>query len=363
MSERRILIANPFGVGDVLFTTPVVRALRDYFPKATLGYLCNRRTEEMMRVNSCIDAVFVFEKDEYRRLWKESKRKCLQQFLKLLQEIRRCQFDTLVDFSLNWHYSFLGALLGVRRRIGFNYRGRGRFLTRRQDLPGFEEKHVVEYYLGLLKFLGVPFLQSPRMEFPLLEEDRRWAKAFLEAHKIPSEKTIFGMAPGGGTTWGDSASYKHWPKGHYRQLANRLLEDREGVFLLFGDERERPLCEEIAKGVLGRSVVAAGKTTLRQLRALLERCTMLVCNDGGILHVGVSADIPTLSFYGPVDPVVYGPFPSGERHGVLTIPLCCRPCYRRFKYPLCERQVCLEWISPEQAFREASRLLDAAAVS
>jgi len=363
MNTRRILIANPFGVGDVLFTTPVVRALREHFPDVTLGYLCNRRTEEMMRANSCLDAVFVFEKDEYRKLWRRSKGKCLQQFFALLKEIRRHRFDTLVDFSLNWHYGFWGTLLGIRRRIGFNFRGRGRFLTRRQDLSGFEEKHVVEYHLELLKLLEIAVPPAPQMEFPIIEEDRRWARVFLDSHKIPGEKTLLAMAPGGGTTWGRSASYKHWPKGHYIRLANLLLGEREGTILLFGDEGEVPLCEEIAKGISGKSVVAAGRTTLRQLRSLLEKCALLICNDGGILHVGVASGIPTLSFYGPVDPVVYGPYPSHERHCVLTTPLCCRPCYRRFKYPFCERQVCLEWIAPERAFEEACRLLERAAVS
>ena len=363
MNRKRILIANPFGVGDVLLTTPVVRSLREYFPEAELGYLCNRRTEEMTRTNPCVDVVFAFEKDEYRHLSKNSKKDFLRSFLKLLQEIRRHRFDTLVDFSLNWHYGLAAALLGIPKRIGFNYRHRGRFLTQHKELHGFEERHVVEYHLELLDLLGIPSPGSPKTEFHVLEEDRLWAREFLTSHNVMTNRLVIGMAPGGGTTWGKSASYKHWPKGHYVHLANRLLESRKGSILIFGDKGEVPLCEEIAEGIHGRSVVTAGKTSLRQLYALIEKCALLVCNDGGALHLAVSAAVPTLSFFGPVDPTVYGPFPVNERHRILTIPLCCRPCYRRFKYPVCERQVCLEWVTPERAFEEVSSLLEGSIVS
>ncbi len=362
MTPRRILIANPFGIGDVLFTTPCLRSLREHFPDAFIGYVCNRRTEELMRVHPCLDAVFVFEKDEYRKLWRESVWGFLRAFLKFLREVRSKRFDTLIDFSLNWHYGFFGYLLGIPARIGFNYRNRGKFLTKSLLLSGFEEKHVVEYHLELLTLLGISEPHPARMEVHVSEEDRLWAKDFLESRGVSGETPLIGIAPGGGTTWGASASYKHWPKGHYVTLAGRLLGSLEGAILFLGDSSERAVCEEIARALSGKSVVAAGETTLRRLYALMARCRLVICNDGGILHLAVSANVPTLSFFGPVDPVVYGPFPTDARHRVLTTPLCCRPCYRRFKYPFCERQVCLEWILPEKAFEEAKHLLEGALV-
>ena len=136
---RRFLIYNPHGIGDVLFTTPLVRALRGAFPEARIGYLCNRRVEGLVRTNPRVDHVFVFEKDECRSLWKKSPAESLWKFLLFLREIQQFHFDTLVDFSLNWHASFFASLLGIRSRIGFDFRHRGRFLTERLYLEGFED--------------------------------------------------------------------------------------------------------------------------------------------------------------------------------------------------------------------------------
>ena len=130
IKAKRILIVNPFGIGDVLFTTPMVRGLREAYPDATLGYLCNRRVDELVRTNVHLDLIFIFEKDEYRTLWRRSKKECLRMFFRFLKEIRSQRFDVLMDLSLGWHYSFLGWLLGIPTRIGFNYRRRGRFLTK-----------------------------------------------------------------------------------------------------------------------------------------------------------------------------------------------------------------------------------------
>ncbi|MFH1857715.1 MAG: glycosyltransferase family 9 protein, partial [Candidatus Omnitrophota bacterium] len=308
MSGERVLIANPFGIGDVLFTMPLLRSLREALPDATLGYLCNRRVEELMRVNPCVDAVFVFEKDEYRVLWKQNKREWLRNFLKLLKEIRRRRFDTLIDFSLNWHYSFLAMLLGIRRRVGFNYRRRGKFLTDSKTVKGFDDRHMVLYYLELLEVLGIHRSESPRLEYVIPDEDRRWAKEFFDANGIPQDGIVIGMTPGGGASWGRYSSYRHWPKDHYTTLVHRLFSEGNRTLLLFGDSQDTPLCEAVAKAASGKAVVTAGKTTLRQLFALMERCHLYVGNEGGILHVAVATGVPSVTFFGPVDEKIYGPF-------------------------------------------------------
>src|SRR3989338_9165939 len=134
MSEpRRIRIVNPFGIGDVLFSTPLVRAVRRAFPQAYLAYLCNRRTEEILRRNEHLNELFIYERDELVALWKQRKRSAITAVMSLLRAIRRRRFNLVIDLSLGERYSFLLALLGVGRRIGFDYRRRGRFLTHRRS--------------------------------------------------------------------------------------------------------------------------------------------------------------------------------------------------------------------------------------
>lgn len=103
---KKILIVNPFGIGDVLFSTPIIRALRRNLPGAFFGYLCNRRAYPVLETNSDINKIFIFEKDEFRVLWKKSKIKFFKEFFALLNSIRKARFDTVIDLSLSDRYSF-----------------------------------------------------------------------------------------------------------------------------------------------------------------------------------------------------------------------------------------------------------------
>ncbi|MBN3040300.1 MAG: hypothetical protein JW867_04170, partial [Candidatus Omnitrophica bacterium] len=104
MRIKRILIFNPFGIGDVLFSTPLVRNLKDSFPEAKITYLCNRRTLPILKGNIFIDELLVFEKDEWRALARDSKINFIKHFFSFRNQIRQGNFDILFDLSLNPQY-------------------------------------------------------------------------------------------------------------------------------------------------------------------------------------------------------------------------------------------------------------------
>src|SRR3989338_9937536 len=168
---RRILIVNPFGIGDVLFSTPLIRSVRRAFPNAYLAYLCNRRTEEILRRNEHLNELFIYERDEIVALWKRRKRSAVSAVLSLLRAIRRRRFDLAIDLSLGERYSFLLMLLGVRRRIGFDYRRRGRFLTHRLIVDGYHGDHGGEHDARLWRSLGIR-RRNRHWEWPVSEADR-----------------------------------------------------------------------------------------------------------------------------------------------------------------------------------------------
>ncbi|MBI4227461.1 MAG: glycosyltransferase family 9 protein, partial [Candidatus Omnitrophica bacterium] len=134
LTLSKILIVNPYGIGDVLCTLPLIQALREARPDITVGYLCNRRTESLVRAFPGISAVRVFEKDEFRALWRESTARWLSAGRALAGALRADRWDVAFDLSLNWQFSAALAALGIPRRIGFDYRRRGRWLTDRVPL-------------------------------------------------------------------------------------------------------------------------------------------------------------------------------------------------------------------------------------
>ncbi len=345
---KTFLIINPFGIGDVLFTTPLVANVRRVYPQAFIGYLANRRSLPVVESNPKIDRVYVYERDEF-------KADLIRRWIGLFQELRHRRFDVSFDFSLNSSFGFLSMACGIKRRVGYDYRGRGYFLTDKVLLQGYESRHVVKYYLDLLtKVGGHP--QEHSLELFIDQKHRQWAKDWVKTQGIDLNKKIIAVVPGGGASWGRDAAQKRWPMEQYAALADKIIAKSKAAIILMGDHKEKSLSQELARQCSYPVYDAVGSTSLLQMAALFQLCHLVIVNDGGPLHVAVAGGIKTVSIFGPVDPVVYGPYPIAE-HVVIQKGLACQPCYRQFRKAACEHLGCLNHLSVDEVFHRIERLL------
>src|SRR5207248_2863335 len=131
-------------------------------------------------------------------------------------------FDVVLDFSLNTSFGFLSKMCGIKRRIGYDYRGRGRFLTDKVFLKGYEGRHVVEYYLDLLTKLDIPVLERS-LEIFIDPVHKQWAQDWLKGQNIDSTKPLIAVIPGGGASWGKDAAHKRWPAAQYASLVDKIV--------------------------------------------------------------------------------------------------------------------------------------------
>lgn len=360
---KRILIVNPYGIGDVLFTLPLVRALREALPSATLGYLCNRRTEGLVRMFPDIQMVRVFEKDEFRAQWRRSIPQWATAIRRFAQELRRDRWEAAMDLSLNWQFGAVLAGLGIPQRYGFDFRGRGRWLTHRLPLSGFEGRPVADYYLDLLRLLGLPRPASPTLSLPLPGSAVSQAKAWLAQAGVAGDRPIIGLTPGGGASWGPQGAAKHWPPASFAELGDRLAETARGQLVLFGDASDRPACEAVARVARHPATIPGPAPSLPILAAALAQCRLVVGNDSGALHLAAAVGAPSITIFGPASPVVYGPYPptANGRHHVAVKLLACRPCYAKFRLPPCPWDFrCLTTLAPDEVYAAAEPLLAAA---
>ena len=337
----RILIINPFGIGDVLFTTPLVSQLRQVYPDAFIAYMANRRALPVIETNPKIDRIYIYERDEF-------KDDLVASWSKLFQTIRQERFEVVFDFSLNASFGFFAMIAGIKQRIGYDYRGRGRFLTDKMPLKGYEGRHVVEYYSDLLRFLNIP-LKSNLMEVFVPQADQQWAKQWIKEQKIQEGQLIIAVIPGGGASWGKDAAQKRWPVAQYASLVDKIVAKSKAAIILMGDQKEQALSQELARQSSYPVYDAVGKTSLMQMAALLQLCSFAIVNDGGPLHLAAASGVKTVSMFGPVDPVVYGPYPLSA-HLVIQKGLACQPCYRQFRKAGCTHLSCLRDLSVEDVF-------------
>ncbi|MEW6407157.1 MAG: glycosyltransferase family 9 protein [Patescibacteria group bacterium] len=352
----RILIINPFGIGDILFTTPIIRAIKENDPTSFVGYLCNKRTKPILVKNVFVDKVFEYEKDDYRNLWKTSKIECLKKFFSFLNTIKKDGFDFVIDLSLGKNYSFFCWLIGIKKRVGFNYKNRGIFLTEKIDLKCYENKHVVKYYLDLLNFLKIRPSTS-NLDLFLDKTDDNFADFTLNELGIKNTELLVGVAPWGGASWGKDAKYKQLSIDTYIELINSLVEKYSAKIILFSSPEEKENCQNLINLVKYPIINFCGKTNITQFAALAKKCKLLVTNDGGPLHIAVALDVKTISIFGPVDENVYGPYPKSENHIIIKKDLDCRPCYKNFKMPRCQDQKCLNLIKSSDILDKIGGLL------
>jgi lipopolysaccharide heptosyltransferase II len=365
----KFLIINPFGIGDVLFTTPVIRALKEKYPDSFIGYWCNERVGGLLKSDPNINKIFDLSRGDIKRIYSGLKgiNKGLKGFvalLNLIRKIKKEKFDVAFDFSLDSRYGLWSKLAGIKKRIGFNYKGRGRFLTDKIDLKGYSDKHVVEYYADLLKFiepwcrahLSVPY----NLSLTVAKEKGSQAKNKLVGLDIKSFDTVVGIAMGGGASWGKDALYKQWPAKKFGELADRLIRDSNTCIVLLGSSDEKPLADIVGK--MGndnkRMIDLTGKLSLEELAAIMKELKLLICNDGGPLHMAIALGISTISIFGPVDERVYGPYPTCEKHIVVKKDISCRPCYKDFRFKGClNSRRCLEDITVDEVYDKVNTLL------
>jgi ADP-heptose:LPS heptosyltransferase len=146
--------------------------------------------------------------------------------------------------------------------------------------------------------------------------------------------------------------WKQWPVERYRAVVERLLGEMPGAcFLLFGSPSEIAMVEQMASGLGPRVSVAAGKTTVRQVAALIEKCDLLVCNDSGLMHAAGAVGTPVVAIYGPTD--IKRTAPLGPLDSVVRHELPCSPCFKLEgdeQVHLCPHHDCLMTIRTEEVF-------------
>ena len=352
---QKYLIINPFGIGDVLFTTPVIKALKKKHPDCFIGYWCNERVGELLRGEPRIDRVFALSRGDIKRTYKSSLLKRMKALLGLINDIRREKFNIVFDYSLDSRYGLWSKLAGIKRRIGLDYRKRGRFLTDKVGLNDHAGRHIIERNLELLRFIDIEPLDKS-LELVISEEDKAKARRTLKERAVTPTDNLIGVAPGGGASWGENAIYKQWPAEKFGQLAGMLIKDPNIRIVLLGNEEDRPLSECVSR--VARVIDFTGKLNLIELTAIMSELKLLVCNDGGPLHMAVALGVSTVSVFGPVDEKVYGPYPPSAKHIAVKKDMSCRPCYKDNRFDGCTNdKKCLEGITVDEVFEKVRNSL------
>lgn len=325
---RRVLVVQPYGIGDLLFITPVLRALRLIPTVERIDLMIGSRTRAVIQGNPHVDDIVVIDKDKMHGSSRSENFRFLQA---LGKELKKNKYDLLIDYSMRGEYAFLGRFfLGISKRAGYAYKNRAFFHNIRLPIPdGFQGKHAVDYACDLAEQAGVT-VKDRFVEFFFSQNQSHTLDAVLTP-QIPAD--YIALSLGGGESWGKDAHLKRWSVANFAEFSQYLLA-KSGAqkIILIGSVGERELAEEFLK-----SNVAAedwtGKLSITETAWVIKKSRFFVGNDGGLLHLARAVFKPVIGIYGPADPQVYGPYPQGVDSAAIYQPsVDGKPRYFRFRY-------------------------------
>ena len=348
-----ILLIRPDHLGDLLFATPAIRALRAALPQVYIACLVGPWSKAVLRNNPHLDEVMTCPFPGFTRRPKPSPLQPYSLLWRYARWLRARRFDLAVVLRFDhWWGALLAYLAGIPRRVGYDVAEVRPFLT--EAVPYVPGRHEVEQNLALVERAAgceLPMADSP-LEFHLTAEDRAFAEGFLTERGVRKGDLLVCVHPGAG------APVKLWREAAWAQVGDALAQRYGAKIILTGSAGERPLCEAIARRMAAEPIVAAGETTLGGLAALMARSRLVLGVDSGPLHLAVAVGAPTVHLYGPVDSRTFGPWGDPARHVVITSNMDCIPCNRLDYAPEeLDEHPCVRNIPAERVLEAAERLL------
>ena len=302
-APRRQLLLTLLPIGDTLFATPTIRALRRGHPRAHITALVYPSNAGILAGNPDIDSLILHPTGGDFPGWPA--------YLRFLWGLNHRHFDLLVQFGpAQW---WLTQLIRPhrRRRVPFPFW--------RWFLPGgsrpWRWRHAVSSYATSLS-PEERLLVPPGPVLTLRERDRAWiASTFAGSHG-----PLIALHPGGEGFRG----MKRWPLSRFLALAVALQRRYPATIVVLGGKDELEHAERLVAGVPG-ALSLAGRLDLGQTLAVLERCMLFVGNDSAPLHMAAALGIPTVGIFGPTDPTNFRP--RGVRVRIVRSDLACSPCF------------------------------------
>ena len=322
----------------MVLLTPALRALKRTYPQSRVTLLLRPLVAELMATHPYLDEVIVDNKGQHRS------------HLKSLWQLTRCIQRDAFDLAVVLHptsirNALIPFLVGIPERIGTNINGRGILLTK--TCPNLQEPHEVHRYLQVLKLIGIN-TEDASLEFWHTDVDRQAVRQMLIDRRIAHKERLIGVNLG--TTW----QTKQWEVRKFAVALTQLQNIIKVRFVLTGHASETSLGETLERMANASIINLIGATTLTQLGALIECCSLYLTSDSGPMHIAAAVGTPTIALFGPTSTARHRPYADG--HCVIEKPVSCRPCYKRTCKLKESPNLCMTEIKPEEVIEKVIQL-------
>lgn len=301
-------------LGDVLLTTPIIRALKTKYPDTKIDFLVREEYADAVKLNPYLNFVYVLSRSEKMNL--------------LIKIIMENNYDFIIDLQNNLRSRTLRTKLNT---VSYSY-----------SKPTFEKFLLVRFKINLLKqFKSIPQRYSEAL--PGLMLDDKGLELFLPqstGSKLIGANKYIGLIPG------SKHFSKRWPPEYFIELGNKLLL-HDFVPVILGGRDDKELCESISSGI-SSSINLGNDNNLFQTASDMKLCTVIVSNDSGLMHTAVAVGTPVIAIFGS-SVKDFGFVPYGAKNLILeNNSLSCRPCSHIGRNSCPQRHFkCMREITPQ----------------
>ena len=322
----KILVIALSGIGDALMFTPALRLLRNSKPDVRIDALVMfRGVKEMYERNENIDNVIHFD----------FLNKGAFAALKFVAGLRG-KYDASINVypSNRKEYNIINFLIGAKKRAGARYLRRDRrelgFLNNVRITEN-DSVHNVRTNIKLAGALtGALLSGEPPLNFPLTDEDEKFAAGFISSNNIKNDDTLIGFHPGSATL--KNHIKRRWEPEKFAELGKRLIDKENAKVLIFGGPEEKELKEKIIADINSTSAFFVSSGNLAESAALIKRCSVFVSNDSSLMHVAAAMNKNVVAIIGPTNSNYIHPWKTD--YNIVTLNLDCSPCFIYSPRPL-----------------------------
>jgi heptosyltransferase-2 len=309
----KVLVIRFSSIGDILLSSPLVRAMRKRFPACQIDFVAKTQYADLVRYNPHLSNVIEFPDGG-----------TVAELRALRKRIYGTDYDLIIDIHDNLRSRFL--CLAARNVVRVKKRKLARWFlinTKWNLYPSLGgSPSVAERYLEPLAHLGVQNDNSG-LEVFFPPEIEKKAERLLAS--LNHRQTIIGLAPAA------VHATKMWTMEGFAQVGVTLATELNADVALFGSAQDLERCKLIeqmicAKRTSMRVLNLAGKTTLLEAASVMDRCAVVISNDSGLMHLAAARKRPVVAIFGSTVQE-FGFFPYGTRSIVVeNRNLECRPC-------------------------------------
>ncbi len=292
LNHKKIVVTFLMHLGDVILTTPFLEVLRRLAPDSHITYVVDKKVADVVRYSPFIDEIVEVDKkgkdDSISALWR------------IGRALHAKRPDVVINLHPNERTSFLAFAIGAPTTVGMSHFLFRPFMTKVTRLDR-KNLHAARMYVNVLEQLGATHTEEHGLHIELCEAWREKAEAFYAAEGLPADKKLIGF------NIGSAVKEKRWPGERFANVADHFASLGYGI-VFFGGPMDEELVQDAVQYMEAKPIIATGKFSIGELAAAMKRCSVIVTNDSGPMHVAVSQKVPVVTLYGPSNPKFYGPY-------------------------------------------------------